>query len=78
MITRKEAREMEAALKETKSSTGNSPLAYGPAVARRERVFDGETTAQAKARWARERIIEQERDNDHRHSGDRVMPVFYD
>jgi hypothetical protein len=78
VITRKDARNMEAALKEAKSSTGNSPLAYGPAVARRETVMKGETPQQAKARWAREREIEQDRDRDVRHFGDRVMPVFYE
>lgn len=78
MISRKDAANVLAALKEAKSSTGNSPLAHGGSGARRETVLAGETPAQAKARWAREHIIEQDRDRDHRYSGDRVMPVFYD
>lgn len=46
----------------------------------RERVLPGETERQAKARWAREREVERERDMDPRVSsaGGRVMPVRYD
>jgi len=46
----------------------------------RQRVFKGETKAQAKARWEREREIEQDRLNDQRIDTvtGRIAPVFYE
>ena len=57
---------------------GRSPLARS-AFAVRDRALPGETPAQAKARWTRERLLEIDRENEQRRvpSG-QILPVRYD
>ncbi len=79
MITAAQTAKMNDAIRaEMRGSIGSSLSITATAQTRREVVMSGETPEQAKARWSREREIEQDRDWDARLSGGRVLPIHYE
>lgn len=72
---------MAEAAKAERAWAGRNASFLSPAAqAVRQRVMPGETDAQAKARWEREREIERAYENDPRRTlaGGQVMPIRYD